>query len=356
MLVLYALTVVLVTVQKAHGHPGNFLLFRCTFERLVAGQDLYLDTPACGGFLYTPTFALLFAPFALVPVALGLLVWNAVNAGAVYVAVTRLVPWSQARWVLLFVYLDVVRSLQNSQSNALVAGLLVLAFVAYERNRPATAGAAIGIGTVIKIFPAAGALFALLHPRRWRGVLALGVVGLGLAALPLLVTSPARLVQQYHGWLARTAATDMLRGQSLLGILATWFGYGGSNWPVQLVGTLALLAPLAIRWRSITDAGFRLLFLSSVLVFVVVFNHQAESPSYVIATTGVGVWVATRPPAWWRYGLALLALLLVSLATTSLISAEVRHAVVRAYSLQAVPCVLCWLAIQGELWSYSSPK
>ena len=356
MLVLYALSVVLVTAQKGFSHPGNFLLFRCAFERIVAGQNLYLDTPACGGFLYSPAFAVLFAPFAVVPPLLGLLLWNALNAGTVYLAVTRLLPWSQARLVLLFVYLDVVRSMQNSQSNALVAGLLVLAFVASERGRPVGAGLALGVGTLTKIFPAAGGVFALLHPRRLRAVLVCLGVGLGLALVPLLVTTPTLMVHQYQWWLVRTTETAILRGQSLLGILSTWFGYAGPNWPVQLAGMLALLAPLVIRWRSITDAGFRLLFLSSLLVFVVVFNHQAESPSYVIATTGVGVWVATRPPASWRYALALLALVMVSLATTSLVSAEVRSSVVRAYSLQAVPCVLCWLAIQGELWSYSSPK
>jgi hypothetical protein len=356
MLALYAVSVVLVTAQKGFAHPANFLLFRCAFERVVAGQNLYLATPACGGFLYSPAFAVLFAPFAVVPPLLGLLLWNALNAGAIYVAVTRLLPWSQARLVLLFVYLDVVRSLQNSQSNALVAGLLVLAFVAYQRGRPLSAALALGVGTLTKIFPAGGGIFALLYPRRLRAVLVFGGVGLALALVPLLVTTPTLMVHQYQWWLARTTETATLRGQSLLGILTTWFGYAGPNWPVQLVGVLALLAPLALRRDAITDAGFRLLFLSSLLIFVVVFNHQAESPSYVIATTGIGVWVATRPPASWRYVLAMLALIMVSLAATSLITAEIRSSVVRAYSLQAVPCVLCWLAIQGEIWSYNSPK
>ena len=164
------------------------------------------------------------------------------------------------------------------------------------------------------------------------------------------------MVHQYQWWLGRTTETATLRGQSLLGILTTWFGYGGPNWPVQLAGMLVLLSPLVMRRRFITDAGFRLLFLSSLLVFVVVFNHQAESPSYVVATMGIGIWVATRPPASWRYALALLSLVLVSLATTSLVTAELRSSVIRAYSLQTVPCVLSWLAIQYELWSYNSPK
>src|SRR5690242_13285095 len=43
------------------------------------------------------------------------------------------------------------------------------------------------------------------------------------------------------------------------------------------------------RW---TEEHFRRLFLTSLLVFVVIFNHQAERPSYIIAATGVAIWYA----------------------------------------------------------------
>src|SRR5437762_10297891 len=73
-LLLFSAAVLAVTIQKGIvlAHPGNFLLFRDTFHRLVSGADVY--NPPAGemtGFLYSPTFALLFAPFALLPLALG---------------------------------------------------------------------------------------------------------------------------------------------------------------------------------------------------------------------------------------------------------------------------------------------
>ena len=119
---LYAVSVLLVTLQKGLIHPGNFLLFRCTFDRLIHGQGLYLNTPDCFGYLYSPAFALLFAPFALLPPLLGLFCWNAINAAAPGWAMSRLLDPRRAQLVLGFIYLDVVRSMQNSQSDALEIG------------------------------------------------------------------------------------------------------------------------------------------------------------------------------------------------------------------------------------------
>lgn len=354
--VVYGVTVVLVTLQKGLMHPGNFLLFRCTFERLIHGQQLYIDHPGCSGFLYSPAFAFWFGPFALLGPLLGLFCWNALNGAAPVLALSRLLDPRQARWVLVFIYLDVVRSLQNSQSNALIAGLLVAAFVASEGQHVLGAAVATAAGALIKIFPAAAALFALIPPltprERLRRAAVFVVVGAVLALAPMLVTSPALWLAHYGAWLGRTSTTSVLRGESLLGILATWFRFSGPNWPVQLIGLLVLLAPATARRRLAGDARFRRLFLCSLLVFVVIFNHQAESPSYVIATTGIGIWAVTEAGVW-RVSLALLTLVLVSLVATSLVPWHYRHDLLRAYSLQAVPCVLSWAGMQWDLWTAS---
>ena len=56
----------------------------------------------------------------------------------------------------------------------------------------------------------------------------------------------------------------------------------------------ALLAPLALRRDRWDDARFRLLYLCSLLLYVVLFNHQAERASYLIAFTGATIWFALR--------------------------------------------------------------
>jgi len=356
LLALYGAAVLFVTLQKGLHHPGNFLLFRGAFERLVGGENLYATAPDYFGYLYTPTFALLFAPFALLPPLFGLLLWNAANAFTLAGAVTRLLPPRAAAVALAVAFLDVVRSLQNSQSNALMAGLIVLAFLAAERGRPAAAALAIAAGAFTKVYPIAAACFAAPLPRRGRAALALGAALLVFAALPLLVTSPALLAQQYRWWAAETTRDAALHGTSVMGILATWLRVSWPNWPVQVAGTLTLLAPLALRRARWPEPGFRLLYLSSLLIYVVIFNHQAESASYVLATTGIGVWFATAPRERWRDMLVAATLLLVSVAATSLVPSHVRHDILRGYALQAAPCFACWLAIQRELWSRPAPQ
>ena len=39
-------------------------------------------------------------------------------------------------WILLFIVLELITSIQNAQSNALIAGLIVMAFALLENNKP----------------------------------------------------------------------------------------------------------------------------------------------------------------------------------------------------------------------------
>lgn len=151
-----------------------------------------------------------------------------------------------------------------------------------------------------------------------------------LFALPLLVVSPQLLRQQYHGWYLVGLADTVDRGDSVMGLLARVVPGHWPNWPVQLAGTLVLLAPLVQRRDRWTDPDFRRRFLCSVLLFVLLFNHQAERPSFIVAIAGVAIWYATSPATVWRSVLALSTLL----------------------SLRALPCLGVWLVIQYELWSW----
>src|SRR2546422_11295052 len=96
--------------------------------------------------------------------------------------------------------------MQYGQSNALVAALLLLAFVAVEPGRQGRAAALLGVDAFIKIFPLAGLSFALFHPRRARFALLAAAALVGLALLPLAVVPPHELATQYRSWRATEAA------------------------------------------------------------------------------------------------------------------------------------------------------
>src|SRR5665213_265952 len=118
---MWVLAVIAATVQQGILHQNNnFLIFRAASIHLLHGQDLYAAYPTLhfDFYKYSPTFALLFLPLALIPFALSMLLWNAINAGALYAAVGMILPRRGAMIARIIVFFDMLGSLQNVQSNA----------------------------------------------------------------------------------------------------------------------------------------------------------------------------------------------------------------------------------------------
>ena len=371
MLVLYVIAVVVATLQRGgviDAVENNFRIFRWAYFNLVSGVDLYAAHPVQHDdlFKYSPTFALFFAPIAPLPFWLGLTIWNAANALGVWWAVTRLLPVRQSALVLTLSLVEVLTAVQRAQSNALVAALIILAFIAFQRGHLVRAALAIGAGAFIKIFPLAMLMFGLFERRVVRFALIFVGVMVALAALPLVVTTPAKLAGQYASWRAVEASDagdlvnecvhckrDFYAGGALYGgvmqQLRMWTGQPIPNWPVQLVGTLLLLLPMAVRRRDWGDVDFRRRLLTSLLVYVVIFNHQSESPSFVIAMVGIAIWYATSARTWWHTALMALTVFVVSIGYSDLMPAWVRGEIFARYRLKTVPCVMVWGVMQWEL-------
>jgi hypothetical protein len=341
-----------VRVAGAATRRGNFEIFRAASHHLVGGKDLYAHYPdqLQDQFKYSPTFALLFAPFAWLPWPLALFLWNALNALVLFVAVERVLPQRQAMLALGLLLPEVLRSMQNAQSNALVAGLIILAYAALERGRIWRTALAVAVGACVKIFPLAALTFAIPRRRPLRAGFATAAAGVGLLLLPLLVTPPATLVAQYRSWHAIETLDTTQRWFSVMELAHRITGADLPNWPLQLAGTLVLLAPLALRRERWDDARFRLLFLCSVLLYVTLFNHQAERASFVIAFTGIALWFTSEPRVPWRTALFGVALVTISLMSTVIpLPQDLRTPGVVLVRL-AVPTLLVWIAIQAALW------
>lgn len=340
-------------LESAKRPSGNFEIFRAASRHLFAGEDLYAEWPAehVDRFKYSPTFALLFGPFSWLYWPLALFLWSALNVLVLFYAIDSLLAPRAALAALAVLLLEVLRAMQNAQSNALVAGLIVLAFLALERQRVWRAAAAIITGASIKIFPLAALSFAIPRRRVWQTGVAAAGGGIITLLLPLLVTSPAMLAAQYRSWRAVESSDAQQRWFSVMELLHRWVGAGWPNWPVQAAGTLLLLAPLALRRERWDERRFRVLYLCSVLLYVVLFNHQAERASYTIAFAGIAIWFASEPRATWRTALFALAFVTITLMST-LIPGAPKSPTAMLYRL-AVPSLLVWIAIQIELWRSS---
>jgi len=351
-LALYVASAALVTVQQAIlGHSNNLSIFRSASLNLLAGRDLYAAHPEqhLDFYKYSPTFALLFAPLAYLPFALAFLCWSLLNGLLLWYALDRLLPERQATIALALLYLEVLLALQYGQSNALVAALMILGFVAFEGRRQLGAALSITVGAAVKLFPLAGLSLAALYPRRLRfGAIAVGVLAVAVV-LPLVVIPPADLLAQYRSWHAIEAKDTLLRGYSLMHYVHAWFGVNWPNWPQQAAGTALLLLPLALRSDRWEALEFRRLFLCSLLVYSVLFNHASESPSFVVAYAGIVIWYVSSPPSPLRTAVMALTLLVMVVHDVDVVSRWVKYDILVPYRIKGIPGLVAWFVMQWEL-------
>jgi hypothetical protein len=109
-----------------------------------------------------------------------------------------------------------------------------------------------------------------------------------------------------------------------------------------------MLLPLA-RLSRYGDKVFRLHFLGGLLIFLVIFNHKAESPMFILAVTGVALWFVTSEMVSWRIVLVSFVLVLTSLASTDLVPRHLRDTWTTPLALKALPCIAAWVVIEAEL-------
>ena len=350
LLAAYVSAAVIVTIQRGvFDFPNDFAIFRASFWNLIAGRDLYvlrLDQ-AHDYFKYSPTFALLFAPFAALPFVVGLFCWNVVNALAIFFALRLLLPRHQAGLAQALVFLPTLRSMQSSQSNAMVAALIIVAFVSFERGWLWRGGIAIALGAVTKIFPLAALTFALPRPDRVRAVLVSLLTTLILAALPVLVVSPRVLAGEYQSWRTLETVEATLFGSSVMGLLRD-AGITWPAWPIQLIGCGIVLAVLIARRGDWNHRSLRLQFLGFVMVFCFLFNHRAERQSAVIAVCGMVVWYLASPRDVWRTSLFVIVYGLVVISGTELVPDAFKSVLVSQIRLP-IPLTVLWLVMLGEL-------
>jgi hypothetical protein len=345
----------LVRPGDPYTHYNNYVIFRQSFYHLIGQQDLYVERLAehWDYFRYSPSFALVFGAVAWMPDVIGLLLWNTLNAVTLYLAWVTLPVRSErvklaAGW---FVAVELMTALQNAQSNALIAGLLILAFNSLERKRITAATLLIIVAAFIKVFGLAALALGAFYPEKKKFALSALTWTMVVALLPLIVVSPEQLVRLYASW-GRLLTTDYAgsTGLSLMAWLQTWFGIDAPKRVVALVGLAILVLPLSFV-RRYDELPFRLLFLCDILVWVVIFNHKAESSSYIIAVSGVALWFFARETSRLDTILLVLAFVFTTLSPTDVFPRSVSVAFFVPYAIKVVPCVLIWAKITFDLVS-----
>ncbi len=353
---LHLLAAVIVTLQQTvgGGQTNNFTIFRESFWHLAREQDLYAPYPGVTFdlFKYSPTSALLFAPFAVVPHTMGLLLWNLTNAAVLSWGIAVLLPGAAAAWALAICFLEALGAIQNSQSNGLVAGLMILSVVAMHRRNAGASAFAMITGSLIKVFPLSVGVFALIPSNRWRFVAWSAGLAVVMLLAPLLVTPWQTLIDQYASWGAVEARDAAKTGMWWLGgLLELWTGRAWPHLPLQLAGALWVAASAWYSRDHFDSPVVRQLLVASALGFAIVFNHMSEPPTFVIGYAGIGIWWAALPRARWRDALVLAAVVLGSLGATDLVPNQFQREWHYDTRLKAIVMSVAWFAMQYDLYS-----
>jgi hypothetical protein len=398
-----------------YSHYNNYIIFKQSFYHLIAQKDLYIHYPQeqYDLFKYPPTFALLFAPFSLLPDFLGYSTWTALNLLLPVFAIYKLQGISgRAKGAMsVLLLLEGFTSALNSQSNGLMLGLLLFAFVSLQKGRIVQAIIFIWLTAFIKLFGILFFAMLLVFPGAFKkSLLNIPLIFGVLYILPLPILGWEGLQRQYasmfnllahdHGYFVK---------YSVMGWLQQWFGLRPNKNLILMLGLGLQCIPLLVfiikekLWRSglleqINSKSlerWQSLFAASWLLWMVIFNHMAESATYVIAVGGAmlalsqirfmnnadfepakntqldNVWNnpidsvnqsnnAVQNGSWHRYvnsqnspwiAAFIMMFLFTMLGPTDIYPKEVRFWIVETAQLKAFPCILLWLMTMVKLVS-----
>lgn len=338
-----------------HIHPqyNNYRMFKSTFSHLLQNDNLYLLYPDKFGdyYKYSPTFALFMGVFYFVPDWLGLITWNIVNVIVLFISI-KFIPRIDNKtkvFILLFGLLELIGSIQNEQSNGIITGLIILSFYSFEKKKLWLAALLIALSVYIKLFGIVACALFLLYPNKFRFAAFFSFWMIALWALPLVVINPDELIKQYFNWFELLEVDHTNRyGFSVFGVLYKWLHIEASK-GLLLVSGVLIFCSVYIRKDLFQDYGFRLLLLSSILIWVILFNHTAESPGYIICMTGIGIWYFIQAKNRFNTILVIAAFIMVSVIYSDIVPSYYRVTYLYPYFVKTIPVIAIWLRLLYEM-------
>lgn len=339
---------------------SNYITFSQAFWHTISSLPLYIYYPEEQRdlFLYGISFTTLISPFALLPRQVGMVLWCLANCGFLYWAIKKLdlKKWQFAVIILISVN-DVFTSVLSQQYSIGITAMIIFSYVLIEKEKDFWAALMIVLGTMTKLYGIVGLAFFLFskHKMKLTGGLVFWAVIVFL--LPMLYASPEYVVHSYKEWFDVLVYKNGLnqfsinQNISLLGMLHRITGASFSDLWIIVPGMILFALPY-LRIRQYGNESFRFLFLSSALLFMVLFSTGTETYGYLTAMIAVGIWYVKTPTKAatpiLNLSLLIFCILLTSLSTTDLFPRFIRVEYVKPYALKALPCTLIWLKIVWE--------
>ncbi|HLJ16164.1 MAG TPA: glycosyltransferase family 87 protein [Bryobacteraceae bacterium] len=250
-------------------------LYDLDFQRLLQKQ-LLPDAPAWAPIIRPPLFAVLVAPFTLLPLVPAYWIW----LGSQILALLGCWAWAARKFgsdalVYCAFFMPAAVGLAHGEDNVWMLVLVVLAYTLAERELDFAAGAVLAVGLVkfhlLLLFP-----LVLLFEKRWRMLVAFSLTGL-LEAIASFALIGASGFRQYYNLLSRSDLQALAEGRwAMLDVqaLALNAGLNSGWWAAPLILMVVALV-LTACWRAPLWCWFSAAATGSLLISPHVYKYDA---------------------------------------------------------------------------------
>jgi hypothetical protein len=337
---------------------NNFIIFKQSFFHLQQKLNLYSIYPNeyWDHYYYSPTFAVLVAPFALIPSLVAPFAWGLFDAGVLYFAIRKLpIRAFYQNGVLLLSVNEMMNASGNLQSNGLIAGLIILSFVFLLKQKEHSATFSLLVGFFIKLYGIVGLAFFFFSKQKSKYILYLLLWAIVLVLLPFIITSPEFLLQSYKDWFASLSVKsnfDLTRDMytnmvdvSIQGMIKRVFHLPTLNKFYFIIPGLILFASQYTKIKYFNHLVYQLYILCSVMLFLIVFNTGSESPTYIIGVVPICLWYVLQRKTTLVNTAFIIAIFFSSFSYSDLFTPWLRTYIMIPYALKVVGCFLIWVVI-----------
>lgn len=335
---------------------NNFRIFYSSFEHLLHEKSLYGSySEYFDLYHYGPIFALLIAPFYYLPVGISIVLFGALNAWCLFKAIWSLPIGSHYKAIIIWISTNtLITSTLNTQFHAICVGMIILSYTCIVHRKDIWGTLFIILGAFIKLYGIVGFAFFFFSKNKKKFVLWTCFWTILIIALPMLVCKSSYILQSYADWytdLVHKNGTNSDITQTRLDVCVMGMVRKITHIPslsnlYYIIPAFIIMGISFLRFKFHKQLNFQLALLGSLLMFIILASTGSESPTYIIAFPGVGIWyILERKKNILVIFLLILTLVISSFSPTDLFPRFIRLNYLEPYAMMALPVFLVWLRL-----------
>ena len=347
--------------QYLIGSYNNYKIFSHVYRHTVLQLPLYVEYPTqyFDFNYYGPFFSVIIGPFAVLPDGVGIVLWNLFNTTLLIFGVFKLPIKEIYRVAIAWIITnEMITALLSVQFNVGLTGLLLLGFVFLEKQKLFYASVAILIGFLVKLYGIVLLAFFFFIKQKLKFIGVFAIVAIVFFFAPILITDFAFLKTSYVDWfnalIYKSSYNESVSDMANI----SFMGFMKKVFDIQIHVLVAVafgaftLGLILLRKSQYGSLTYKLLLFSDLLLCLVLFNTNVESPTFIIAFVGIAIWFILVEKSNLNLFLFIFAMILTSFSPTDIFPKFLREQYVKPYALKVLPCIFIWIDITIRLLTH----